>query len=76
MNAWQSEMEDAMKQVSRESSETRELSDKELGKIISAMGDSIRSQSLHVASIIQANLAAEFAARRKITPPVKILLNE
>jgi len=49
----------------RRISETRELSDKELSQITNAMGDTVRLQSLNVSSIIQANLKAEFAARRK-----------
>lgn len=48
-------------------SETRELTDKELSKMTSAMGDNVRSQSLKVTNIIQENLKAEFAARRKTT---------
>ena len=50
----------------RRISETRDLSDKELSQITSAMGDAVRLQSLNVSSIIQANLKAEFAARRKM----------
>jgi hypothetical protein len=57
-------MEDEMKRVPRISSETRDLSDKELNQMTSAMGDSVRLQSLTVSSIIQANLKAEFTARR------------
>lgn len=48
-------------------SETRELTDKELGEITSAMGKNVRSQSLTVLNIIQSNLKAEFAARRKVS---------
>jgi hypothetical protein len=59
-----------MKRVSSKISETRELSDKELNQITSAMGDSIRLQSLNVSRIIQANLKAEFAACRKTAPAV------
>jgi hypothetical protein len=58
-------MEDAMKRAPRRTSETRELSDKELSQITSAMGDSVRLQSINVTSIIQANLKAEFAAHSK-----------
>jgi hypothetical protein len=61
-------MEDAMKRVPRRISETRELTDKELSKITRAMGDTVRSQSLKVSSIIQENLKAEFAACRKNVP--------
>lgn len=57
-----------MKRMPRGISETRELSDKELSQITSAMGDTVRLQSLKVSSIIQANLKAEFAARRKNAP--------
>lgn len=53
-----------MKRMPRKMSETRELSDKELSQITNAMGDTVRLQSLTVSSIIQANLKAEFAARR------------
>lgn len=49
----------------RRISETRELSDKELNQITSAMGDTVRLQSLNVSSVIQDNLKAEFAALRK-----------
>jgi hypothetical protein len=63
-------MEDPMKRVARIMSETRELTDKELSKITSAMGDTVRSQSLTVSSIIQANLKAEFVARRKNSPAI------
>ena len=61
-------MEVAVKRMPHRISETRELSDKELCQITSAMGDSVRLQSLNVSSIIQANLKAEFAARRKNVP--------
>ena len=54
-----------MKHVPRRITETRELTDKELSLITSAMGDNVRSQSLNVSSIIEANLKAEFAALRK-----------
>ena len=56
-----------MKRMTRRISDTRDLSDKELNQITSAMGDSVRLQTLNVSSIIQANLKAEFAARRKST---------
>lgn len=42
-----------MKHVSHKNSETRELTDKELSKMTSAMGDNVRSQSLKVTNIIQ-----------------------
>ncbi|MEI6215431.1 MAG: hypothetical protein WCP10_15110 [Desulfuromonadales bacterium] len=54
----------------RRISETRDLSDKELSQITSAMGDAVRLQSLNVSSIIQANLKAEFAARRNNAPAI------
>lgn len=57
-----------MKPVPRETSATRELSDKELSKMTSAMGDHVRSQSLNITKIIQGNLKAAFAARRNQTP--------
>jgi hypothetical protein len=57
-------MEAGMKRMPRRISDTRELSDKELNQITSAMGDSVRLQTLNVSGIIQANLKAEFAARR------------
>lgn len=61
-----------MKRTSHVNSETRELTDKELNKITSAMGDSVRSQTLLVSNIIQKNLEAEFASRRKTsTMPAK-----
>lgn len=60
----------AVKRMPRGNSETRELSDKELCQITNAMGDSVRLQSLNVSSIIQANLKAEFAARRKNAPAI------
>jgi hypothetical protein len=53
-----------MKRVSSISSETRDLTDKELNKITSAMGDTVRAQSINVSKIIQENLKAEFASRR------------
>ena len=56
--------------MSRKISETRELSDKELSLISSAMGDTVRLQSLNVSRIIQANLKAEFAARRNNAPVI------
>jgi hypothetical protein len=61
-------MEDPMKRVARIINDTKELTDKELSKITSAMGDTVRSQSLIVSNIIQANLKAEFVACRKNTP--------
>jgi hypothetical protein len=61
-------LEDVMKRVPRRISETRELTDKELSQISSAMGNTVRLQSLNVANIIQANLKAEFASRHKDTP--------
>lgn len=61
-----------MKHTSQISSETRELTDKELNKITSAMGESVRAQTINVSNIIQENLKAEFASRRKTVPkPVK-----
>ena len=57
-----------MKRTSRVSSETRELTDKELNRMTSAMGDCVRSQSLQISNIIQENLKAEFASRRKTVP--------
>ena len=59
-----------MKRVSHKNSETRELTDKELSKMTSAMGDNVRSQSLKVSNIIQQNLKAEFAGRRKNAPTI------
>lgn len=65
-------MEKTMKRTSHISSETRELTDKELNKITSAMGECVRAQSINVSNIIQKNLKAEFASRRKTVPmPVK-----
>jgi F0F1-type ATP synthase delta subunit len=65
-------MEKTMKRTSHISSETRELTDKELNKITSAMGDTVRAQTINVSNIIQENLKAEFASRRKSVPtPVK-----
>jgi hypothetical protein len=60
-----------MKRSSRKTSETRELTDKELGEITSAMGDNVRSLSKQISNLIQANLKAEFAARRN-NPPTLI----
>lgn len=60
-----------MKHAPQRNSETRELTDKELYKMTSAMGDNVRSQTLVVSNIIQANLKAEFAARRKNGPTLK-----
>ena len=57
-----------MKHTPRTIVETRELTDKELSKISSDMGNDVRSQSLNVSSIILANLKAEFAACRKNAP--------
>lgn len=59
-----------MKHVSHKNSETRELTDKELSKMTSAMGNNVRSQSIKVSNIIQENLKAEFAARRKNSPTI------
>jgi hypothetical protein len=61
-------MEDDMKRTLSKISETRELTDKELHKITTAMGDIVRSQSVCITQIIEANLKAEFATRRKNTP--------
>ena len=58
-------MENAMKLASRNISDTRELTDKELNFIANAVGNVVRSQTLAVDGIIQANLKAEFASRRK-----------
>jgi len=61
-----------MKRTSHISSETRELTDKELNKITSAMGDTVRAQTINVSNIIQEKLKAEFASRRKtVSMPVK-----
>lgn len=60
-----------MKSAPRRVSDTRELSDKELKQISSAMGDSVRLQTLNVSKIIQANLKAEFVARHKSTLAIK-----
>lgn len=57
-----------MKHMTHKNSETRELTDKELSKMTSAMGDNVRAQSINVTEIIQKNLKAEFAARRKNAP--------
>ncbi len=57
-----------MKHVPQKNSGTRELTDKELSKMTSAMGDNVHSQSLKVTNIMQEKLKAEFAARRKNTP--------
>ena len=61
-------MENPMKRKSHISSETRELTDKELNKITSAMGECVRAQTINVSNIIQENLKAEFASRRKTVP--------
>jgi hypothetical protein len=63
-------MEIAMKRAPRKISDTRELTDKELNAITRAMGDGVRTQTITVSSIIQANLKAEFAASRKKAPRV------
>jgi hypothetical protein len=57
-------LENIMKRVSKINSVTRDLTDKELNKITSAMGDRVRAQSIIVSKIIQENLKAEFASRR------------
>jgi len=57
-----------MKRVARTINDTKELTDKELSKITSAMGETVRSQSMIVSNIIQSNLKAEFAACRKNSP--------
>ncbi len=54
-----------MKRISSKVSETRELTDKELNEISRVFGKGVRSQTMVVSDIIQANLKAEFAARRK-----------
>jgi len=54
-----------MKRRSSKVSETRELTDKELNEISRVFGRGVRSQTMVVSGIIQANLKAEFAARRK-----------
>lgn len=59
-----------MKCSYRKTSETRELTDKELGAIARAMGDNVRSLSKQVSHIVQENLRAEFAARRNDSPPL------
>ena len=58
-------MEKTMKRTPHISSETRELTDKELNKITSAMGECVRAQTINVSNIVQENLKAEFASRRK-----------
>ncbi len=57
-----------MKRASRTISDTRELTDKELNEITRAVGDGVRSQTIAVSGIIQANLKAEFAICRKKAP--------
>lgn len=57
-----------MKRASSDISDTRELTDKELNEITRAVGDGVRTQTVAVSNIIQANLRAEFAARRKNVP--------
>ena len=54
-----------MKRVSRNVSATRELTDKELSAISCAVGRGVRAQTIAVASVVQANLKAEFAVRRE-----------
>lgn len=54
-----------MKRVPRNASETRELTDKELSAISRAVGKGVRTQTIVVSDIIQANLKSAFAARRK-----------
>lgn len=63
-------MERAMKRANRKISDSRELTDKELSAITRAMGDGVRTQTITVSGIIQANLKAEFAASRKKAPKV------
>lgn len=60
-----------MKRATRKISDTRELTDKELSAITRAVGDGVRSQTIAVSSIIQANLKAEFAACRKHAPKTR-----
>lgn len=55
-----------MKRVSRNASETRELTDKELTAISREVGRGVRSQTPAVSKIVQENIQAEFAARRKL----------
>lgn len=54
-----------MKDTPRKVSDTRELTDKELTAISRAFGNGVRSQTATVANIVQANLMAAFADRRK-----------
>ena len=54
-----------MKGPSRKVSDTRELTDKELTAISRAFGNGVRSQTVVVADIVQANLMAAFDDRRK-----------
>lgn len=54
-----------MKDTPRKVSDTRDLTDKELTAISRAFGNGVRSQTVAVANIVQANLKAAFAARRK-----------
>ena len=68
MNQNEQVMENTMKRTPHISSETRELTDKELNKITSAMGECVRAQTINVSNIIQENLKAEFASRRKTAP--------
>lgn len=63
-------METAMKRAPRKISDTRELTDKELSAITRAVGEGVRTQTITVSNIIQANLRAEFAACRKKAPHV------
>lgn len=55
----------AMKRTPCVNSVTRELSDKELNRMASAMGDDVRSQSMQMKNIILENLKSELASRRK-----------
>jgi hypothetical protein len=59
-------MEGVMKRISRSASETRELTDKELTAMTREIGRGVRSQTVAVSKIVQANLEAEFAAHRKL----------
>ena len=58
----------AMKRTPCVNSVTRELTDRELNRMATAMGEAVRSQSLQIKNIILENLKSEFASHQELSP--------
>jgi len=57
-----------MKRTPCVNSVTRELTDRELNRMATAMGEAVRSQSLQIKNIILENLKSEFASHQELSP--------